>query len=77
LEITFEDAVGYATAHLDDDRNVVHLTESYLANGWASPDPSEQQKLRDSAVAAVAEARRRRGLKTRGHKPRTGRAMFS
>jgi hypothetical protein len=71
MEITFEDAVRYAARHLDDDRNVVRLTQNYLSGGWWPPDPPSQEKLRKDAIAAVAEARR----PTRGKGD--GRATFA
>ncbi len=71
---TFDDAVRYARQHLDDDRNVVHLTQSYLAGGWWPPDPDAQNSLRERAIAAVAEARRAGPLQPT--KRTTGRTMF-
>jgi hypothetical protein len=71
---TYDEAVAWAQTQDLDDRRIISRTEGFIASGWASPDATEQNALRELAVAAVAEARTRG---RRAPRERTGRASFS
>jgi hypothetical protein len=71
-EPDFADVVAYARTQDLNDRRIISRVEGFITQGWSSPDASVRERVRATAVAAVAEARR----SDAPNRVRTGKAVF-